>query len=68
MEFVNQLLDNDVQNNSVWAFRYFLIMRSNQFSKELVEKECRYAISRLPMNYRNEAAWAYLRGMLANSQ
>ena len=44
------------------------MMRSNEFSKELVEKECRYAISRLPMNYRNEAAWAFLRGMLANTQ
>jgi hypothetical protein len=43
-------------------------MRSNEFSKELVEKECRYAIGRIHMNYRNEAAWAYLRGMLANTE
>lgn len=68
MEFVNQLLDNDVQNNSVWSFRYFLVMRANEFSKELVLKECFYAINRLQIDYRNEAAWAYIRGMLANSK
>ena len=67
MEFVNRLLDDDVQNNSVWSYRHFLVMRGNEFSNELVEKECKYAISRLSQNWRNEAAWAYLRGMLAST-
>ena len=25
--FVEQMLDDDVRNNSVWSFRYFLMMR-----------------------------------------
>jgi hypothetical protein len=34
-----------------------------------VEEECKYVIEkRLPDNWENEAAWAYLRGLLANSK
>ena len=63
------MLDADVRNNSVWSFRYFLVNRSESFSKELVERECRYVIEkRLPEDWRNEAAWAYLRGLLAATE
>ena len=30
MLFIEKMLDNDVMNNSVWSFRYFLIMRKNK--------------------------------------
>lgn len=55
LEFVERMLDNDVQNNSVWSFRYFIIMRRAQseggkggsgFSKELVESELKYVVSK----------------------
>ena len=29
LEFVDKMLDDDVQNNSVWSFRYFIVMRSS---------------------------------------
>ena len=78
MDLIERMLDNDVQNNSVWSFRYFIVMRQaaskagkdgHGFSKELFEAELRYVVSkRLPQNWRNEASWAYVRGLLANSK
>ena len=69
LTFAEDMLDADVRNNSVWSFRYFLVNRSQPFSKELVERECKYVIEeRLPEDWRNEAAWAYLRGFLAATE
>ena len=44
MIFVDKMLDNDVMNNSVWSFRYFLIMRKNKdnFSMALENMELRH--------------------------
>ena len=66
----------DVRNNSVWSFRYFIVMRTADkvkgkelFGVELVKKECLYVLEkRLKDDWTNEAAWAYLRGMLATSR
>ena len=39
------------------------------FGVELVKKECLYVLEkRLKDDWTNEAAWAYLRGMLATSR
>lgn len=73
------MLDQDVENNSVWSFRYFIQMRAldqkkrlngvDTFTPEFVEAECKYVLEhRLSMSYHNEAAWAYLRGLLATSK
>ena len=47
LEFVENLMNFDVRNNSVWSFRYFIIMRTAEkvngkepFGVELVKKEC----------------------------
>ena len=39
LNIVETMLDDDVQNNSVWSFRYFIIMRraDEGFGKELVD-------------------------------
>lgn len=76
LEFVDKMLDKDVRNNSVWSFRYFIIMRRADkckgevpFGVELVEREAKYVLEkRLKDNWDNEAAWAYLRGMLATTK
>lgn len=65
------MLDNDVMNNSVWSFRYFLVMRKNKdnFSMAIVNMELRYTIEiRIPQNWKNEASWTYLRGFLASTK
>lgn len=66
MTFAEEMLNRDVRNNSVWSFRYFLVMRGTPYSQQLVERECRYVLERrLADDWTNEAAWAYLRGFLA---
>lgn len=71
IEFLEDLLDKDVNNNSVWSFRYFIMERRNlgMFSKASVNMELRYVVEkRIPQDWRNEAAWTYLRGFLATSK
>lgn len=78
LEFIEQMLDRDVENNSVWSFRYFIKMRTldENTRKEkgtglgpaFVEEEYNYVLeNRLSHSYFNEAAWAYLRGLIANT-
>ena len=68
------MLDEDVCNNSVWAFRNFIIQRrpNPEFqpgSVELVNSELKILIeNRLPQNFGNEAAWVYLRGLYCLSE
>ena len=73
MDFAEELLNNDVENNSAWSFRYFLVRRGQGQEggsyKELVENECKYVLEkRLPGGWKNEAAWTYLRGFLATTK
>ena len=78
MEFAEEMLDHDVNNNSVWSFRYFIKMRTydlktkevgDKFDSDFVDQEVKYVINkRLSQNWNNEAAWAYMRGMLATSE
>src|SRR5690349_20686960 len=64
------MLDEDVTNNSVWSYRFFIVNKTNkEFDKELVNREINYVIQkRLRDNLFNESAWVYLRGMLATNQ
>ena len=73
MEDVERLLDDDVCNNSVWSYRYFLLHKSPKGtisphvsgSREFVETEIKYALKeRLPYKWNNEACWVYVRGLL----
>lgn len=70
MTFIEDLLDKNVRNNSVWSFRYFIMARSKSKmpSRVRVNTELRYVTgTRLPNDWRNEAAWVYLNGYLATS-
>lgn len=67
------MLDEDVCNNSVWSYRYFLLNRSPAGtyssllpgSVEFVEAELKYVLKeRLPLKWNNEASWVYIRGLL----
>lgn len=69
------LMSMDVTNNSVWSFRYFLVIRradhaaktdpSKGFNKDLVEREIEIAFGWLKQDWMNEAAWSYIRGFIA---
>ena len=69
--FIEQMLDDDVRNNSVWSFRYFVQMRKQAEMPFmlLAQLETKYVVDlRLHLDWRNEAAWAYLRGFIAATQ
>lgn len=77
LEFIERMLDNDVENNSVWSFRYFIKMRTLDRQERqgkgtgvsALEQECGYMLDqRLSMSFFNEAAWAYLRGFIATTE
>ena len=70
MESAEQLIDDDVCNNSAWSYRCFLRMKSGEeFGVDFVSKEIDYVLNkRLPTDYNNESAWAYMRGLLATSE
>ena len=77
MDFAENLLDDDVENNSIWSYRYFLLNASpvGTFSTnapgtpEFVGEQVKYVMEqRWTERMDNEAMWVYLRGMLANSE
>ena len=77
MEFAENLLDDDVENNSIWSYRYFLLNASplGTYSKhasgtpEFVAEQLTYVMERRwTERMDNEAMWVYLRGLLASSE
>jgi hypothetical protein len=63
------MLDDDVCNNSVWSYRYFIVMKTNVFSNEIANEEINYCIQkRLRQNLLNESVWVYMRGLLSISK
>ena len=68
LAFVEEELEDQVTNNSLWSYRYFLLNKTREFSKELVSEELVYAGKKLEKELSNEAAWVYLRGWLACSE
>ena len=67
-DLVNEELQDQVTNNSLWSYRYFLTMKTKPYSLELVQSEVQYALEKLKLDYTNEAAWVYLRGYLASTR
>ena len=46
MEFIEHEFSNNnqVTNNSLWSYRYFLTHKTKEFTKELVRHELEYAL------------------------
>lgn len=60
-------MKKDVLNNSVWAYREFIVRRliEREIEKgKLLEKELVECIGMININANNIAAWNYLRGWL----
>lgn len=63
LAFVNEMLKNDVRNNSVWNHRYFILNISEEgFSSKIISEEINYIIDKLQICLNNESVWNYLRG------
>ena len=64
LEYVEQLLLEDVRNNSAWNQRYFVIENTTSFEPEVIDREVDFAISKILIVKRNESPWNYLRGLV----
>lgn len=64
LEYVEQLLNDDVRNNSAWNQRYFVISNTTKFEQEVIDKEVEFALEKIELEKGNESAWNYLRGYL----
>lgn len=62
MNYVDQLLEDDIRNNSAWNQRYFVINNTTGFTEEVVKREIKYTLDKISKVKENESAWNYLRG------
>jgi hypothetical protein len=62
LQYVEQLLDEDIRNNSAWNQRYFVINNTTGFTPDVVQRELTYTLDKIKIVTNNESAWNYLRG------
>lgn len=62
LDYVEQLLEDDIRNNSAWNQRYFVVKQTTGFTDEIINREVRFAITSLKIVSQNESAWNYMRG------
>ena len=60
------MLINDIKNNSVWNYRFFLVqfVNNNKLEKDIIEKEIKYAIEKIKICPINECPYCYIRGYI----
>lgn len=62
LEYVEQLLQDDIRNNSAWNQRYFVISNTTKFEQDVIDREVDFALGKIKLVQSNESAWNYLRG------
>lgn len=68
MAFVDNLITEDVRNNSAWNQRYFVVNNHLGWSDLNVQREICYAMEKIKFVKNNESAWNYLRGVLLHDK
>ncbi|CAK9145357.1 unnamed protein product [Ilex paraguariensis] len=65
LAYCQQLLEDDIFNNSAWNQRYFVVTRSPLLGglEAMRESEVRYAVEAILTKPENESSWRYLRGL-----
>ena len=66
LEYIKELLDSDLRNNSAWNERFFVISRNGKqkLTKEVIEKEVKFALEYIKKAPNNQSPWAYLKGFV----
>ncbi|KDQ58400.1 hypothetical protein JAAARDRAFT_34190 [Jaapia argillacea MUCL 33604] len=72
MEWIEQMIEEDVRNNSVWHHRFFVVFQSGirvgDEDREVVRRrEIDFAKDKISLAPSNPSAWNYLRGVLDNN-
>lgn len=68
MSLVEELLNEDVRNNSAWNQRYFLMNNHEGWSDLNVQREICFTLGKIKFVKNNESAWNYLRGVLLHDK
>ncbi|XP_044396659.1 protein farnesyltransferase/geranylgeranyltransferase type-1 subunit alpha [Triticum aestivum] len=65
LQYCNQLLEEDVFNNSAWNQRYLVVTRSPILGglAAMRDSEVDYTVEAIMVNPQNESPWRYLRGL-----
>ncbi|KAK9159508.1 hypothetical protein Syun_005849 [Stephania yunnanensis] len=65
LDYCDELLEEDIFNNSAWNQRYFVVTRSPLLGglEAVREAEVKYAVKAILSNPGNESPWRYLRGL-----
>jgi len=64
MDLVDQFLTKDIYNNSAWNHRYFIINNTSGWTKDVIDNEIDFAISKIKYAIDNESVWNYLRAII----
>ena len=76
MRYIDNMLEDDVRNNSVWHHRFFVVFASGVHVKDgeeiedqdnVVRRELDYTKEKIALAPNNASAWNYLRGVLQHS-
>ena len=61
LTFAQQMLEQDVLNNSAWNHRFFCVCLANrpEIGETLALREVSFAMERLTRSPENDAAWSY---------
>ncbi|CAF1032168.1 unnamed protein product, partial [Didymodactylos carnosus] len=63
LDFVNNMIIDDIKNNSAWNQRYFVISQTTGFTDDIILKELDYVMNKIRSYPDNESSWNYLRGI-----
>ncbi|KAK6138596.1 hypothetical protein DH2020_027661 [Rehmannia glutinosa] len=68
LAYCDELLEDDIFNNSAWNQRYFVVTRSPILGglEAMRDSEVAYAIKAILTKPENESPWRYLRGLYKN--
>lgn len=62
LDYVEQLIREDIRNNSAWNQRYFVLDKTTKFEPDIINSEVDFVLEKISENNGNESAWNYLRG------
>jgi len=65
---IEQLLEQDIRNNSAWNQRYFVVSNTTDMSLTVRQSEVHWALEKAALAPNNESAWSYIRGMMESHQ
>ncbi|KAG8895170.1 CAAX geranylgeranyltransferase alpha subunit [Tulasnella sp. 403] len=72
LDFVEEMLKNDIRNNSAWNHRFFVVWitgvrEGEEDREEIARREIDYTKEKISVVPNNASAWNYLRGVLQKS-